>query len=100
VKPFHDLTHRGQARRLRPHAARVLRAFGIGSARLRDLPAATNVVFRVDCEDGRRFALRMTSPRSAHSVEIVRSEIAWIRALAPEYLERVEARLRAFLSGQ
>jgi len=84
LKPFHELTHRGQARRLRPHAARLLDSFGISPARLRQLTAATNVVFRVDCADGRRLVLRMTSPKSAHSAENVRSEIAWIRALARE----------------
>lgn len=84
MKPFHDLTHRGQAGRLRPHAEQILAAFGVKPASLRQLTAATNIVFRVDAADGRRFVLRLTSPKSAHSLEAVRSEIAWIRAIRRE----------------
>jgi len=84
LKPFHDLTHRGQGRRLRPHAVRALVAFGVQRARLQQLTAATNVVFRVDADDGRRLVLRMTAPKSAHSIENVRAEIAWLRALREE----------------
>jgi len=81
LKPFHDLTHVGQARRLRPHAVRVLAAFGLKPTSLRQLTAASNIIFRVDSENGRRFVLRMTSPKSAHSIENVRSEMAWVCAL-------------------
>ena len=81
MKPFHDLTHRGQGRRLRPHAVRALAAFGVRPVRLRQLTAATNVVFRVDAADARRLVLRMTAPKSAHSIENARAEIAWLRAL-------------------
>ena len=81
MRPFSELTLIGQARRLRPHAIRLLEGSGVRVGRLRQLTEATNVIFRVDMEDGRRFVLRMTSPKSAHSVENVRSEIEWIRAL-------------------
>ncbi len=84
MKPFRELTSLGQARRLRPHAHRVLDRFAIGPRRLRQLTEATNIVFRVDTNAGRRLVLRLTSPKSAHSIENVRSENAWMRALVRE----------------
>ena len=84
MKPFTDLTPIGQARRLRPHAVEVLRGFGITNARLRQLTAATNTVFRVDTAGGERHVLRMTSPKSAHSVDSIHSEIAWVRSIQEE----------------
>lgn len=81
MRPFHDLTPIGQARRLRPHAFRILDAFGIRSPTLQQLTAATNTVFRVDTPSGDRFVLRMTSPKSAHSADNVRAETTWIRDL-------------------
>ena len=81
MKPFYDLTHVGQGKRLRPLAVSVLEAFNVRAVRLRQLTAATNIVFRVDADDGRRFVLHMTSPKSAHSAAGVRSEVAWVRAL-------------------
>jgi len=84
VKAFCDLTALGQARRLRPHAARVLSVFGVEATLLRQIPDATNTVFRVEDRGGRRFALRLTSPKSAHALAGVRSEIAWVRALRAE----------------
>ena len=81
MKPFRDLTPIGQARRLRPLASRVLEAFGVRAVRLRQLTAASNIIFRVDAEGGRRLVLRITSPKSRHSIENVCSEVSWVRAL-------------------
>lgn len=81
MKAFHDLTSLGQARRLQLHAERMLASFGVEPTALRQLTTASNVIFRIDTQDGRRLVLRMTSPKSAHSIDIVRSESTWIRAL-------------------
>ena len=81
MKPFRDLTPIGQARRLRPLASRVLEAFGVRAVRIRQLTAASNIIFRVDAEGGRRLVLRITSPKSAHSIENVCSEVSWVRAI-------------------
>jgi Ser/Thr protein kinase RdoA (MazF antagonist) len=76
LKSFHDLTPIGQAQRLRPHATRILETCGVRAVRLRQLTAASNIIFRVDAQGGRRLILRITSPKSAHSIENVRSEVS------------------------
>ncbi len=81
MKPLHDLTPIGRGRRLRPVASDVLAAYGIRDAVLRQLTEASNIIFRVSTQDGSRFALRMTAPKSCHGPAEIQSEIAWMRAL-------------------
>ncbi|MBU0595839.1 GNAT family N-acetyltransferase, partial [Candidatus Bipolaricaulota bacterium] len=84
MKPFHELTFLGQARRLRPLAMEALRRFGVDPRSMKQLTAATNTVFRVDRETGAPLVLRMTSPKSCHTPEVIRSEVAWLHALSEE----------------
>jgi len=81
-KPFHDLTSVGQARRLRPHAIKLLEgAFGIHAVRLRQLTSASNTIFRVERHEQSPLVLRIASPKSCHGPEEARSELAWLEAL-------------------
>jgi len=84
MKPFHELTFLGQARRLRPLALEVLREFGVSPRSMKQLTAATNTVFRVDQDAGAPLVLRMTSPRSCHTPDVIRSEVVWLHALSEE----------------
>ena len=82
MKPFHDLTSVGQARRLRPHAINLLEdAFGIRAARLRQLTSASNTIFRVERHKQPPLVLRIASPKSCHGLEETRSELAWLETL-------------------
>jgi Ser/Thr protein kinase RdoA (MazF antagonist) len=81
---FADLTLIGQGRRLRPAARSLLEAHGISPRSLRQLTDATNIVYRVDATDDRTYVLRLTSPKSCHSIENIRSEIEWMQALCRE----------------
>jgi Ser/Thr protein kinase RdoA (MazF antagonist) len=86
MRPFIELSFRGQARRLRPHALRLLEdSYGIREARLRQLTAASNIVYRVERPDGAPpTVLRLTAPKSCHGPGEIRSELAWIDALAED----------------
>jgi len=84
MKPLHELTPIGRARRLRPIAADVASAYGIRDAALRQLTEASNTIFRVSAASGEHYVLRMTAPKSCHGPAEIRSEIAWLRALAQD----------------
>ncbi len=82
-KLFIDVSARTQVRRLRALAARALPAWGLSDASLRLLNHGYNTTFRVDADDGRRFALRVNvipTKTDAH----LRAEVAWLAALAAE----------------
>jgi len=81
MQAFNELTHLGQARRLRSHATGMLGHWGIHDASLRQLTEASNIVFRVDTADHHRFVLRMSAPKSAHTPATLLAASAWMRAL-------------------
>jgi hydroxylysine kinase len=82
MKPFDRLTNLGRGRRLKPHAARLLRErYGIRAARLQQVAETINIVLRIRADDGARYVLRMTPPKHFHDLADVRSELAWLRSL-------------------
>jgi Ser/Thr protein kinase RdoA (MazF antagonist) len=88
MKPFEELTHRGQVRRLRRLAQAALEQYGLGNARLTFVAYSENVVFCVDAPQesvhaGKRYSLRIH--RSRHQTEAsLDSELAWMAALRQE----------------
>lgn len=82
TRRFDALTEVGRARRLRPLARAALARYGLGDARLRLITNSWNCVFRVDASDGRRYALRIGLPRPERRPDVVRSEAAFMAAVA------------------
>jgi Ser/Thr protein kinase RdoA (MazF antagonist) len=80
MKNWDDLTEAGQIRRLRPLAMAALDSYPITPRRLSLVGGFTNVIFRVDTENG-PFALRVDLHQD-HSDEDIEVELAWLEALA------------------
>jgi len=83
LKDFAQLTHRGQARRLRVLAQAILRHYPLQVKRVRLLAYHFNAIFRVDSEDGDKFVLRINIP-GGRTLGEIRSEMAWLAALRRE----------------
>lgn len=87
-KPFDAVTAATQVRRLRTVARAALPAWGLSDARVRLLLHGYNTTFRVDTEQGQRFALRINT--QPHKTEAhLRAEVAWLAAVAAETTLRV-----------
>jgi len=82
VKPFAQLTERGQARRLRVLAQNALQAYDLDVARLSLVTNSMNGIFRVDTRSGQRFILRVSVPEGGHTLDHVAAEMDWLAALA------------------
>ncbi len=82
MKPWESLTEAGQIRRLRPLAMAALREFPIEPRKLRLVGGFTNVIFRVDTDEG-PYALRIDLHQD-HSDSDVDIELAWLTAIAAE----------------
>jgi Ser/Thr protein kinase RdoA (MazF antagonist) len=80
VQPFATLSTRGQIARLQRLAAAALPAFGVEAARVVPLQHFGNTTYRIDATDRSRYVLRVQRP-NLHSIEEVRSEVAWLAAL-------------------
>jgi hypothetical protein len=67
MKPFEELTERGQVRRLRRLAQAALRQYGLGDAQLSFVAYSENAVFRVETPRAMRCAYTgpATKPRPA-----------------------------------
>ncbi|TFH10680.1 MAG: hypothetical protein E4H08_03095 [Candidatus Atribacteria bacterium] len=84
MKRLCDLTQIGRGRRLRPVAKQLLTQYGIVPSKLSQITAASNTIFRVTTESLDAYALRMTAPKSCHDAAEVRSEVAWLHAIAED----------------
>lgn len=80
--PFESLTTGGQRRRLRRVAARAVDALGLAPLALTPLAYGENATFRGDGAAG-RFLVRVHSD-DYHRPDEIRSELAWLRALATD----------------
>lgn len=80
---FEDLSRLAQVHRLRAVAIAALSDYPVRPARVQLLAHAHNTTFRVDCEDGRRFALRV-NVNSRSTVANLDAEMAWLAALAAD----------------
>ena len=85
MRPFHDLTEIGRARRLRAVALAALEHYDLSPARLRLITNETNGIFRLDTTGGRRLVVGGgLGGDIAHSPGQVEAETGWLAALAEE----------------
>ena len=82
MKPFTQLTGRGQARRLRQVALNALELYDLQVARLRLITNSFNCIFRIDTVGGEKYILRVTLPEGGHNRESTHAELAWMAALS------------------
>lgn len=83
MRPYHELTEIGRARRLRPLATQALGHYGLDVVRIRLMTNETNGIFRVDASDGSRYVLRVgLGGAIGHPPEQVEAETAWLDDLA------------------
>jgi Ser/Thr protein kinase RdoA (MazF antagonist) len=89
MRPFDQLSARGQLGRLRGLAEEALALYGIRPVRLVPLAHLENTTFRVEALDGRRYLLRIhrvtgTPFHPPRRVADVGSEVIWLSALRRE----------------
>lgn len=83
MRPYHQLTNRGQARRLRRLALSALESYDLEVERLRLVTNDLNGIFRLDTRGGQAYALRVSIPGVlGHTLPQIHSEMAWLAALA------------------
>ena len=82
MKPFDQLTQRGQIRRYHRIAHEALKHYPLTVKRIRCLTIRYNVIFRVDAEEG-IFALRISGTNHRTPLQI-RSEMKWVEAICNE----------------
>lgn len=82
MKPYHRLTERGQARRLRALAFNALGQYGLSVTRLSLVTNDLNGIFRLDVQGGQKYILRVTLPEGGHTRDHVAAEMDWLAALA------------------
>ncbi|MDQ3326962.1 MAG: phosphotransferase [Chloroflexota bacterium] len=83
MRPFDELTARGQVARLRRMALTALEQYDVEPRRVRLVANNLNGIFRVDTADGRSYALRISHPtwRTGNDLQ---SEVLWLDALHRE----------------
>ena len=84
MRPFDELTPRGQITRLRALAGDAIDAYDIDGARITLLKQAFNTMFRVVGADGHKRALRVGTAERIHTDETEAVETAWLAALRLE----------------
>ena len=83
MRPFDDLTDGGRHRRLRALALDALNAYDLEVARLRFLGRHSNTLFDLRTIDDGRYIVRVgIGGPVGHPATQVRSEVAWLEALA------------------
>jgi Ser/Thr protein kinase RdoA (MazF antagonist) len=82
MKPYSELTERGQARRLRCLALNALQHYDLPVLRLRLVTNDMNGIFRLDTPGGGKYILRVTLPEGGHTHDHVAAEMDWLAALA------------------
>ena len=81
MKPFHQLSRLGKARRMRPLALRALEQYDLQVTGLELVGVFTNMLFRVRTAGGVSYLLRVCAP-GWRTDEDLRSEAAWLQYLA------------------
>lgn len=82
MKPFEELSYRGQRVRYRRFAGEALSRYNLGPARVTALRHDENLTYRVDGGDA-RYLLRVHRGRR-RSLAQLRSEVLWLQALRRE----------------
>ena len=81
MKPYNELTFRGQILRLRQLCIKALKDYPIDVARVRYLTTESTTIFRVDARDGSKFVIRLYSELDSSLAE-KETEMFWLNALA------------------
>jgi Ser/Thr protein kinase RdoA (MazF antagonist) len=81
MKPYNELTHRGQILRLRQLCMKALENYPIDVARVRYLTTESTTMFRVDTRDGSKYVIRLYSDLDSSLAEN-ETEMFWLHALA------------------
>ncbi len=99
MKPFEQLSERGQAQRLQPMALEALKNYDLDVADVRLITNEYNGIFRLETTGGERWILRVCRPGERTPDEIL-SEMEWLAALrrdtdmiVPKPLETREGKL-------
>lgn len=79
LKPFDQLSNRGQQRRLRTLAQQALARYDLPPHSLHALLHRENTTFRVDLASGERLVLRISKPSAR--LAAVHSETLWLQSL-------------------
>ena len=96
MKPYHELTELGRARRLRAVVAVALEEYDLDVRRVRLLTNETNGIFRIDTGDGAKHVVRVgLGGEIAHTAGAVGAEVEWLTALAAETPLRVPVPMAA-----
>lgn len=80
MKPYEELTHRGQVRRLRSLAENALSEYPFTVSEFSLLLHLENTTFRVDMSHGHKYVLRIARPNH-RSLDQIRSEVTWLKAI-------------------
>ncbi|HMA36077.1 MAG TPA: phosphotransferase [Chloroflexia bacterium] len=83
MRPFSELSPRGQAGRWRQMALAALRYYDLDVRRVRLIAHQLNVVFRVETAEPQTYGLRISHP-TWRTVEDLELEVSWLRALSAE----------------
>jgi Ser/Thr protein kinase RdoA (MazF antagonist) len=81
MKPYNQLTFRGQILRLRQLCIEALKDYPIDVARVRYLTTESTTMFRVDARDGQKYVIRLYSELDSSLAEN-QTEMFWLSALA------------------
>ena len=81
MKPYDELTFRGQILRLRKLCIKALEDYPIEVARVRYLTTESTTMFRVDARDGQKYVIRLYSELDSSLAEN-EAEMFWLVALA------------------
>jgi Ser/Thr protein kinase RdoA (MazF antagonist) len=81
MKPYDQLTLRGQILRLRQLCLKALEAYPIQVARVRYLTTESTTMFRVEARDGEKYVIRLYSELDSSPAEN-EAEMFWLSALA------------------
>ncbi|MEM7125760.1 MAG: phosphotransferase [Chloroflexota bacterium] len=80
MKAWSELSAQGRTRRLRNLAIQALTQYDLPVNKVRLIEVATNTLFRVDCTDGKKYALRVCTP-GEHSFHDAQVEMRWLEVL-------------------
>jgi Ser/Thr protein kinase RdoA (MazF antagonist) len=81
MKPFEQLTKRGQARRLRPLVINALDQYDFDLSDIQLVGMFTNAIFRLRTNTGHSYIMRVCTPGWRTKTDLI-SEIMWLQALS------------------
>ena len=80
MKPFEQLTKRGQARRLRPLVINALDQYDFDVSEIQLVGLFTNAIFRLRTNNGQFYIMRVCAPGWRTETDLI-SELMWLQAL-------------------